>query len=97
MLLRSILSLNSRNLHVNNGTALTDSVEYKKLDFDNQCSSLGITESFKKTIYKTNIDKWAESLYNEYLSLYPNEKFDFVNVEKEYRDKGSKRRFHSSV
>ena len=79
-----------QELAVKNGTALTDSVDHKKLDFDNHCKGLGITESFKKTIYCTNVDKWVESVYNDYVSLYPNEKFDFVNVEKEFRDKGLK-------
>ena len=79
-----------QELAVKNGTALTDSVDHKKLDFDNHCKGLGITESFKKTIYCTNVDKWVESVYNDYISLYPNEKFDFVNVEKEFRDKGLK-------
>tara|TARA_X000000368_G_scaffold331382_1_gene268510 strand:+ start:50 stop:1192 length:1143 start_codon:yes stop_codon:yes gene_type:complete len=79
-----------QELAVNNGTALTDTFEHNRLDFENQCTLLGITESFKKTIYCTNVDKWAELVYNDYVSLYPNEKFDFVNVEKEYRDKGLK-------
>jgi len=79
-----------QELAVKNGTALTDSVDHKKLDFDNHCKGLEITESFKKTIYCTNVDKWVESVYNDYVSLYPNEKFDFVNVEKEYRDRGLK-------
>ena len=79
-----------QELAVKNGTSLTNSVEYKKSDFDNHCNGLGITESFKKTIYCTNVDKWVESVYNDYVSLYPNEKFDFVNVEKEYRDRGLK-------
>ena len=79
-----------QELAVKNGTALTNIIEHNKLDFDNYCRELGITESFKKTIYCTNVNKWVESVYNDYVSLYPNEKFDFVNVEKEYRDKGLK-------
>ena len=82
--------LKLQELAVKNGTSLTNSIDYKKLDFDNHCKELEITESFKKTIYCTNVDKWVESVYNDYISLYPNEKFDFVNVEKEFRDKGLK-------
>ena len=82
--------LKLQELAVKNGTSLTNSVDYKILDFDNLCKELEITESFKKTIYCTNVDKWVESVYNDYISLYPNEKFDFVNVEKEFRDKGLK-------
>lgn len=79
-----------QELAVKNDTSLTNSVEYKKLDFGNHCKGFGITESFKKSIYCTNVDEWIESVYNDYVSLYPNEKFDFVNVEKEYRDRGLK-------
>jgi len=79
-----------QKLAVSNGTAVTDSYEKEKLDFENYCDDYRITESFKKSMYCTNVDKWVESVYNDYVSLYPNEKFDFVNVEKEYRDQGKK-------
>jgi len=72
---------------VNNNTALTNSAEDKKKIFNIYCYDRGIESDFNKSIYKENIDDIVEGFYSDLVNEYPNKKFDFVDVEKEFRDK----------
>ena len=76
-----------QDLAVKNGTALTNSAEDKKKLFDIYCYDRGITSDFEKSIYKDNIDAIVDGFYSDLVNEYPNRKFDFVDVEKEFRDK----------
>ena len=76
-----------QDLAVKNDTALTNSVEDKKKLFDIYCYDRGITSDFEKSIYKDNIDVIVDGFYSDLVNEYPNRKFDFVDVEKEFRDK----------
>ncbi len=76
-----------QDLAVKNNTALTDSVEDKKKIFNIYCYDRGITSDFEKSIYKENIDAIVEGFYSDLVNKYPGKKFDFVDVEKEFRDK----------
>ena len=72
---------------VNNNTALTNSAEDKKKIFNIYWFDRGIESDFNKSIYKENIDDIVEGFYSDLVNEYPNKKFDFVDVEKEFRDK----------
>ena len=76
-----------QDLAVKNNTALTNSVEDKKKLFDIYCYDRDITSDFEKSIYKDNIDAIVDGFYSDLVDKYPNRKFDFVDVEKEFRDK----------
>ena len=76
-----------QDLAVKNGTALTNSAEDKKKLFNIYCYDRGITSDFEKSIYKENIDAIVEGFYSDLVNEYPGKKFDFVDVEKEFRDK----------
>jgi len=76
-----------QDLAVKNNTALTNSVEDKKKLFNIYCYDRGIESDFNKSIYKENIDAIVEGFYSDLVNEYPNKKFDFVDVEKEFRDK----------
>jgi len=76
-----------QDLAVKNNTALTDSAEDKKKIFNIYCYDRGITSDFEKSIYKENIDAIVEGFYSDLVNEYPDKKFDFVDVEKEFRDK----------
>ena len=76
-----------QDLAVKNGTALSNCAEDKKKLFDIYCYDRGITSDFEKSIYKENIDAIVEGFYSDLVNEYPGKKFDFVDVEKEFRDK----------
>jgi len=76
-----------QDLAVKNNTALTNSAEDKKKIFNIYCYDRGIESDFNKSIYKENIDAIVEGFYSDLVNEYPNKKFDFVDVEKEFRDK----------
>ena len=76
-----------QDLAVKNNTALTDSAEDKKKIFNIYCYDRGIESDFNKSVYKENIDLVVDKFYSELVEKYPNKKFDFVDVEKEFRDK----------
>tara|TARA_B100001094_G_scaffold278916_1_gene288754 strand:- start:911 stop:2038 length:1128 start_codon:yes stop_codon:yes gene_type:complete len=76
-----------QDLAVKNNTALTDSAEDKKKIFNIYCYDRGIVSDFDKSVYKANIDAIVDGFYSDLINQYPNRKFDFVDVEKEFRDK----------
>ena len=76
-----------QDLAVKNNTALTNSAEDKKKLFNIYCYDRGITSDFEKSIYKDNIDAIVDGFYSDLVNEYSNRKFDFVDVEKEFRDK----------
>ena len=76
-----------QDLAVKNNTALTDSAEDKKKIFNIYCYDRGIESDFNKSVYKENIDAVVDKFYSDLIKEYPNKKFDFVDVEKEFRDK----------
>ena len=79
-----------QDIAVKNNTNLTDSAKDKKKLFDIYCYDRGITSDFEKSIYKENIDAIVEGFYSDLVNEYPGKKFDFVDVEKEFRDKKRK-------
>jgi len=76
-----------QDLAVKNNTALTNSAEDKKKLFNIYCYDRGIESDFNKSVYKENIDAVVDKFYSDLIKEYPNKKFDFVDVEKEFRDK----------
>ena len=54
------------------------------------CSNINEGMNLYNKIYKKNIDDIVEGFYSDLVDKYPNRKFDFVDVEKEFRDKKRK-------
>ena len=67
--------------------ALTNDAEDKKTIFNIYCYDREIESTFRKSIYKENIDAVIDDFFVNLITKYPNRKFDFVDVEKEFRDK----------
>ena len=69
------------------------SVEERKTEFTEYCSTRDIVECFDKSDYKKNMDlcvvKWVQKL----IEKYPGKKMDITNVEAEYRNESKKADF----
>ena len=72
---------------VENKVAITDDVAEKHNTFIQYCEDRDILDEFNKSIYKENIDVVIDKFILDLLAKYPNRKFDFVDVEREFRDK----------
>lgn len=72
---------------VKNKVAITDDVIVKYNTFIEYCEDRDILDEFNKSIYKENIDVTINKLISDLLDKYPNRKFDFLDVEREFRDK----------
>ena len=72
---------------VENKVAITDDVAEKHNTFIQYCEDRDILDEFSKSIYKENIDVVIDKFILDLLAKYPNRKFDFVDVEREFRDK----------
>ena len=72
---------------VENKVAITDDVAEKHNTFIQYCEDRDILDEFNKSIYKENIDVTINKLISDLLDKYPNRKFDFLDVEREFRDK----------
>ena len=72
---------------VKNKVAITDDVAEKHNYFIQYCEKRDILDDFNKSIYKENIDVVIDKFISDLLIKYPNRKFDFVDVEREFRDK----------
>jgi hypothetical protein len=72
---------------VKNEVAITDDVAEKHNYFIQYCEKRDILDNFNKSIYKENIDVVIDKFISDLLIKYPNRKFDFVDVEREFRDK----------
>jgi hypothetical protein len=72
---------------VENKVAISDDVAEKHNTFIEYCEDRDILDEFNKSIYKKNIDVVIDKFILDLLSKYPNRKFDFVDVEREFRDK----------
>jgi hypothetical protein len=72
---------------VENKVAISDDVVEKHNTFIEYCEDRDILDEFNKSIYKKNIDVVIDKFILDLLSKYPNRKFDFVDVEREFRDK----------
>ena len=72
---------------VKNKVAITDDVIVKYNTFIEYCEDRDILDEFNKSIYKENIDVVIDKFILDLLAKYPNRKFDFVDVEREFRDK----------
>jgi hypothetical protein len=72
---------------VQNGTVITDDVAEKLQYFENYCNDRGIRKEFDKSVYKENVDTIVDDFYFELVNVYSSKKFDFIDVEKEFRDK----------
>ena len=81
-----------QSLAVEHGVAITNNVAEKYDDWYSYAKSCGsgVEESFTDTIYKKNPDKQCEPFFKELMENYPNNKFNFVDVEVEERAKGMK-------
>lgn len=72
---------------VDNKVAITDDVTSKYNTFIEYCEDRDVLDEFNKSIYKKNIDVVIDKFILDLLAKYPNRKFDFVDVEREFRDK----------
>jgi hypothetical protein len=72
---------------VKNKVAITDDVAVKYNTFIEYCEDRDVLDEFNKSIYKKNIDVVIDKFFLDLLAKYPNRKFDFVDVEREFRDK----------
>lgn len=72
---------------VDNKVAITDDVAEKHNTFIEYCEDRDVLDEFNKSIYKENIDVVINKFILDLLAKYPNRKFDFVDVEREFRDK----------
>ena len=80
-----------QELAVENDAALTDDVAEKFDTFMAYCSERGISEEFGYSVYKENIDAIVDSFFGDLVLKYGSpgpfgRKFDFVDVEKKFRD-----------
>jgi len=76
-----------QQLAVENGVAITDDVQEKENTFVDYCKYRDIISDFDSSIYKQNIDTIIDKFFSDLLAKYPGRKFDFVDVEREFRDK----------
>lgn len=65
-------------------------VDGKKAEYNNYCSKKNITESFKKSPYKKNMDLALMEFVDKLVERFPGKKMNITDVEKEYRNKGLK-------
>ena len=72
---------------VENEVAITDNVSEKYHTFIQYCQDRCILDEFNESIYKKNIDVVINKFILDLLAKYPNRKFDFIDVEREFRDK----------
>jgi len=72
---------------VKNNVAITDDVVEKHNTFIQYCEDRNVLDEFNSSIYKENIDAVDDKFFSDFLANYPNRKFDFVDVEREFRDK----------
>ena len=82
-----------QRLAVENGVAITNDVDEKHDAWYSYAEKRGVVKSFSESMYKENPDKQCEPVFKELLKKYPNNKFDFVDVEVEERAKGNKADF----
>lgn len=79
-----------QKLAVDNNVSVNDDVSEKQKHFVNYCVERSIVEDFDDSVYKHNIDKVVDSFFSDIVKKYPGKKFDFVDVEKEFRDEKRK-------
>ena len=72
---------------IDNQVALTDDVSDKYNTFIQYCEDRDVLDEFNKSVYKENIDAVVDKFFADLLAKYPGRKFDFVDVEREFRDK----------
>ena len=72
---------------VENQVALTDDVSDKYNTFIQYCEERDVLNDFNKSVYKENIDAVFDKFFADLLAKYSGRKFDFVDVEREFRDK----------
>lgn len=72
---------------VKNKVAITDNALEKHNTFITYCEDRNVLDEFNKSIYKENADIVVPKLILDIIAKYPNRKFDFLNVECEFRGK----------
>ena len=72
---------------VNSKVAITDNALEKYNTFIKYCQDRNVLDEFTKSIYKENADIVVPKLILDIIAKYPNRKFDFLNVECEFRGK----------
>lgn len=75
---------------VENEVAITDDVTEKYNTFIQYCEDRNVLDEFGKSIYKENIDAILKNFFFDVLSKYKEKKFNFIDVEREFRDKKMK-------
>lgn len=78
---------------VENGVAITNDVDEKHDAWYSYAEDRGVVKSFSESMYRKNPDMHCEPFFKELMEKYPNNKFDFVDVEVEERAKGKKADF----
>lgn len=79
-----------QELAVSKGVAISDDVSEKRNTFDNYCIRRNIEKDFSNSVYKHNVDAIVDKFFLDIFNKYQGMKFDFVDVEKEFRDKKQK-------
>lgn len=72
---------------VENEVAIMNDVKEKYHTFIHYCKDRNVLDEFNGSIYKENIDAIIGKFFSDLFAKYPNRKFDFVDVEREFRDK----------
>ena len=79
-----------QELAVSLGVAITNDVAEKQKYFKDYCYVRDIAKDFDTCDYKLNIDKVLADIFSDIVKKYSGQNFDFVNVEKEFRDANKK-------
>ena len=72
---------------VENEVAISNDVSDKYNTFVQYCEDRDVLDEFNKSIYKENIDAVIDKFFSDLIAKYPGRKFNFVDVEREFRDK----------
>jgi hypothetical protein len=79
-----------QKLAVEKNKSISDDYSHQENNFNNYCKEREITDSFFKSEYCKIANKWVDHFFSLIEKKHPNCKFDFIDVEKEYRNKGKK-------
>lgn len=75
---------------IKKGVSSLNTSDCKQIEFEKYCSRRNVVEEFKKSPYKQNIDSIVEDFLDRLTSTYPDEGFEFIDIEKEQRNEGLK-------
>lgn len=79
-----------QKLAAESNLSITNDYFFHKKEYEEYCRERGISEDFKKSKYKKICDTWLPNFFNALRDKHPKSKFDFVDVESEFRNLGKK-------